>query len=526
MPATRRQFLATVAASLTGCTRREQLIPGSIIGGSAQTGHTLRNPAGFPSPKRTEEHEVIIIGAGIAGLTAARRLTEAGHKNTLLLELEPEFGGTARFGRNAVSPYPWAAHYVPVANAESTTLIRLFEELGVITARGANNAPIYAEEMLCADPDERLFQDGRWLDGLLPRRGLSPDDERQYAAFFGEMEALRWTRGRDGAPVFAIPLDLSSRDPDYLALDAQPFSEWLDARGYSSKPLRWYIDYGCRDDYGADARHVSAWAGLHYFASRRGSSANAAREAVLTWPEGNGWLASRLRSEIHGEIRSGALAYSVEQDADRVTILCADSRGGETVRLRARAVICAVPRFIAQRIVRDLPSASALTYSPWMVANVTLGRLPAEKGGAPLAWDNVLHASPSLGYVVATHQALQSHPVGTVLTHYWPLDRAPPPIARQQSLEKTHAAWCREIIEDLATPHPEIRELVRNIDIYLWGHGMIRPTPGFIWGPARASLLARLGRIHFANTDMSGIALFEEAHHRGLQAAEALLAFA
>ena len=49
------------------------------------------------------------------------------------------------------------------------------------------------------------------------------------------------------------------------------FAAWLDARRPAPTPhLRWYLDYCCRDDYGAGAAQVSAWAGLHYFASRHG----------------------------------------------------------------------------------------------------------------------------------------------------------------------------------------------------------------------------------------------------------------
>ena len=55
---------------------------------------------------------------------------------------------------------------------------------------------------------------------------------------------------------------------------------------------------------------VSAWAGIHYFASRDGKGANSEKGNVLTWPEGNGWLVERLRERIPGGIRSSALAYS------------------------------------------------------------------------------------------------------------------------------------------------------------------------------------------------------------------------
>jgi hypothetical protein len=135
----------------------------------------------------------------------------------------------------------------------------------------------------------------------------------------------------------------------------------------------------------------------------------------------------------------------------------------------------------------------------------------------------VLHGSTSLGYVVATHQRLESHPRETVLTHYWPLDHAAPAQAREEALSKTHAEWCRQIVQDLSQAHPEIARQTQQIDVWLWGHGMVRPVPNFLWGGEREAMRQPHGRIHFAHTDMSGIALFEEAHARGLEAANALL---
>ncbi len=38
----------------------------------------------------------------------------------------------------------------------------------------------------------------------------------------------------------------------------------LPQRGFDSAPLRWYINYACRDDYGALAKDTSAWAGKQY----------------------------------------------------------------------------------------------------------------------------------------------------------------------------------------------------------------------------------------------------------------------
>jgi len=44
-----------------------------------------------------------------------------------------------------------------------------------------------------------------------------------------------------------------------------------------------------------------------------------------------------------------------------------------------------------------------------------------------------------------------------------------------------------------------------------WGHAMVRPVPGSIFGPERARRAAMLGPLVFAHTDLSSMALFEEA---------------
>ena len=53
-----------------------------------------------------------------------------------------------------------------------------------------------------------------------------------------------------------------------------------------------------------------------------------------------------------------------------------------------------------------------------------------------------------------------------------------------------------------------------------WGHAMIRPVPGFVRSASVRDAAKPLGNIHFANTDLSGVALFEEALYHGVRAAE------
>src|SRR3954452_9537627 len=219
MKTTRREFLMTAgcgaAALLVGCGKPRATFPGKILGASSAAGHRLRSGQ-FPAPSATLETNVVIVGGGIAGLAAARRLTRRNANDFLLLELESSPGGNAASGRNTVSAYPWGAHYVPLPNEESTDVLQLFEELGLIRGRDAQGAPVYQEEYLCADPMERLFDAGRWQEGLLPQIGITSADRAQYEGFFARMDAFRVMRGDDGRPAFAIPLDLSSRNASLL----------------------------------------------------------------------------------------------------------------------------------------------------------------------------------------------------------------------------------------------------------------------------------------------------------------------
>ncbi|HEY2343468.1 MAG TPA: NAD(P)-binding protein, partial [Chthoniobacteraceae bacterium] len=453
----------------------------------------------------------------------ARRLARRGHDDFVLLDLEPNPGGNATSGRNEISAYPWGAHYVPIPNEESTEVLTLFEELGLITGHDAAGLPLYDEFALGQDPMERLFIYGRWQEDLLPKIGVTDDDRAQYNRFFATMGKWRDARGIDGRRAFAIPLDEGSRDDELLAYDQITMREYLDREQWTSAPLRWFVNYCCRDDYGAGIDRVSAWAGIHYFASRNGRAGNAPREAVLTWPEGNGWLAEKLAEPLVGKLRTSCAVWRMEPNGGGVSVDYFDVAKNESVRLQARRAVCATPRFVARKMIPDVASVDGAEYSPWVVANVSLDTLPAGEG-APLCWDNVLHDSDKLGYVVATHQLLHPYPTKTVLTHYSPLDSLPPAAAREQALAKSYEGWCEWVVGDLERAHPDIAEHITHLDVWIWGHGMIRPIPGYLWGEARARLKEPHGPIYFAHSDMSGISIFEEAYTRGVQAADALLA--
>jgi hypothetical protein len=173
-------------------------------------------------------------------------------------------------------------------------------------------------------------------------------------------------------------------------------------------------------------------------------------------------------------------------------------------------------------MIDDCPRATGFQYSPWLTANLTLDRLPRERG-IPPAWDNAIYRSPALGYVVATHQSLRTRIDRTVWTYYWALSAHPPAESRRMLLEKDWRWWTDRIVTDLERVHPDIRECVTRIDVMRMGHAMIRPAPGFLFSENRHRWRQPLGRLYFANSDLSGLSLFEEAQYRGVAAADGAL---
>jgi protoporphyrinogen oxidase len=496
---------------------RRRKMEGSLGGADFQRGHRLRT-MDFPPPSLVRRTRVVIIGGGISGLSAGWALAEANQDDFVLLELENATGGNARSGRNAVSAFPLGAHYLPIPNREAVGVRRLLEKLGVITG-WQGGRPVFDAYQVVADPDERLLYRGRWQEGLVPAVGLTAREGREIEAFFAAMHAYRDRQGADGRPAFAIPMELSSRDPELLALDHISFAEWLDQHGWTSAALRGHLRYCCRDDYGSEPEHVSAWAGLHYFASRRGEAANVGGDAVLTWPEGNGYLASRLAERIAQKIVVGQIVYAVRvEDGQQVLVDAFDADRQESVRWVADAAVLATPRFVTARILPE-ESAAGFTYAPWVVANVTVDRLPGGRG-AEIAWDNVSWTSNALGYVVDTHQGLDEVPRASVLTWYLPLSDMSPDDARKLMLARRHSDWAAIVEADLLAMNPDLAGAIRRIDVWRWGHAMVRPQPGFIWGGERAAASAPKPPLYFAHSDLSGFSIFEEAHYRGVTAAE------
>ena len=521
----RRAFLGSTALPLWGCAPDRQ-IAGGFNGPSPERGHLLRQaPPGSALPPVARRCDVLIAGGGIAGLAAARVLRRAGVQDFAVLELEDSAGGNSRGALVGGLPCPLGAHYLPVPGEGAGEVRELLEEFGI--ASRVSGRWVYDERQLCHSPQERLFFSGQWQEGLLPLQGVGAGTLAQYRLFSQRVgQAQKAAR-------FRLPLR-SGLAPSHRALDALTFASWLDREGLADPHLRWYLDYCCRDDYGAGTGTVSAWAGLHYFASRHGFQAPGEageRDLLLTWPEGNGRLASRLAQPLGDRVRTGKVVLRISAVPHGVEVDAWDIAAQRLERWQAAHCVVALPLFVAARVFNAPPRALAeaalrLRYASWVVANAQIERPLEDRAGAPPSWDNVVYGVPGLGYVDAGHQNLNPLPVPTVLTWYRALGDAPG--VRAQLLARSWQSWRDEMLDELSVPHPDLRAKTVRVEVARYGHAMAIPVPGTRSSAALAALRrpqpALWRRAHFAHGDLSGYSIFEEAFTHGHGAGQSVLA--
>ena len=547
----RRDFLGTglgAAWAAVGCqpvVHTTAHIQGGFTGVQPERGHWLRDGLqsgkGWPLPGKIYKTRVLIAGGGVAGLAAARALRLQGMDDFAMLELEDSAGGNSRASEMDGLPCPQGAHYLPLPGDDAPEVQDLLEELGLRT-RVAGRWQ-YDERHLCHSPQERLYFNGEWQDGLLPLQGVGAQTRVQYEKFSRLVEqarkSVRWT----------MPVQNRGLAPVQHALSAITFIAYLDQHGLNDRHLRWYLDYCCRDDYGAGIATVSAWAGMHYFASRHGFHApgmeSVEREGLLTWPEGNAWLTRRMAAPLGERLHTGRIVLRITSAKHGVEVDAFNTATQTLERWQAQQVVVALPVFVAARVVQNPPeflreASRRVVYAPWLVANIHLERPLHDRPGAAPSWDNVLYdeGAGGLGYVDATHQGLHAVPGATVLTHYRALGdfSGDPGLGRKRLLERPWTDWRDEILADLARAHPDLASKTTRVDITRYGHAMAIPTPhangqiGLLPSqnmrsklsiseryPARQRLA--LDGLVYAHSDWAGYSVFEEAFTAGYTAA-------
>lgn len=196
---------------------------------------------------------------------------------------------------------------------------------------------------------------------------------------------------------------------------------------------------------------------------------------------------------------------------------------------RARCAVLACPKHITGRMVPELREAGRqqhvhFRYAALLMGAASVRRTPVLKG-APLAWFNAGAGKLAQGFLVADYNSdrwRKGDPRRPNVLCLWaPLAGK---VSRAELLERPWSHWADLLADDLESMVPGSLSEITRLDVYVWGHHMVIPYPGFLTGEARRGASGPLGRITFAHTDRHGMPSFELAARAGSDAAREAIA--
>lgn len=257
-----------------------------------------------------ENYDALVIGAGFAGLTAARDLAREG-KNVLVVEARDRIGGRTWYRPFADTDYKIEVGGGWVDPVFNQAVMREVERYDIPLAE-------------CPDGENQVaVLDGTTFDSICP---LAPADviglERALVPI------LRAGRAIDPK----VPLD----QQDTADLDV-PLDQYLDAFDLPVK-LRELIGAWNRTSGGCEEADMSALHFLSWVPSLDGSAVSIAHFPSHVFAQGTVSLAQALRDDAGCDIAFDQPVETIAQTAAGVEV---QTRGGE--RFRGRAAIVAVP---------------------------------------------------------------------------------------------------------------------------------------------------------------------------------------
>ena len=472
MSQSRRDFIRFVVAGsvASGCPIDSTLLAAPhpadssplVHGEHYEVCHQVRDGHAFDRPDVTRKAEIVIIGGGVAGLSAAYFLRG---KDFLLLEKEDHFGGNAYQEEYEGQPFATGSAYAYKDDEGD----QLAAEIGLKLLPVNNPDPTIVNKTFVPDT---------WKTGI---------DQLPYPKKVRES----FTKYRDDMMKINVREHMAE-------LDAEPLNKYTG--GYAPEVQQWWDGYG-PSNWGAICEATSAFAGIS--ALQDLATGGDAKRVIL--PGGLGCITHKLVEVLQPKYKDRMLGDATviaavhDKDAVRVTY----DHQGQLTTVAAKAVLMCTPKHITSRLVLNLPGDQKTAmrhtrYAPYPVVNVIFDKPVYNRG-----YDTWCPGNSFTDFIVADWTVRNTpgyKQKNNILSFYTPLRENQRSTLLDEDGCKSLAA---QVLADFQKLLPEFNVDPVEVRIYRRGHPMYMATPGQ-YTKNRLVAAHPMDRIYFGNADSGG----------------------
>lgn len=424
-----------------------------------KVGHTVMESILYPKVKQPDV-DYIIVGGGVAGLTSAYKLKE---QDYLLFELSDRFGGSSSAENYKNTRFAQGAHYdMSYPSKFGIDALNLLLELDIIQKEGDIYEFVDKEYLINKEDLSWCSYKGNYYDDVF---------------FDLESEEKFYTLIEQFFDKITLPTSLISDEVMYL--DKITFADWLSTQDVTlSNEFLLGVDYHLKDDFGADAKEVSALAGISYYAVRPNEYKWA---STFSPPQGNAYFIDKLLEKLP------AHKCKLKHIVRRITHLndgtfnveIIDVEKHQLKLIHTENIIYAGQKHALKYICKPLfqPFKEQKT-APWLVVNIFLKKNTSIPLGA---WQNEVLSNDwkFLGFVDSSTQKTEDYRVLTAYYCFPDSDRE-----KLLTIENQQNDFVNYTIENIATflkvDTDILKEGIEKVFMHALGHGMPIPTVNYL----------------------------------------------
>jgi protoporphyrinogen/coproporphyrinogen III oxidase len=472
MGTNRRDFIkfVVVGSVAAGCpidlsllSAETSSVPPTVDGEDNRICHQVRDGKVFTRPAVSAHHDVVIVGGGVSGLTAAYLLR---HRDFFIVEKEPHWGGNAYLMEYEGSAYASGAAFT----GKSENAYQFAKSIG-LEPLPVNN---WDGSIL-----KGQFVPDTWGEGL---------DQLPYSASV-----------RDGfkkCKKDLLAIDVRKRQKELFAL---PFSDFM--KGYPEEVKLWWDNYG-PSNWGAASDETAAAIGIYEMNEIAGEKRDDQR---ATWAGGLGAITKKLSEtllpEFPDRMQAGATTIAIVPGKSSVEVTY--MQGSELKTVAAKAVIMATPKFITRRIVEGIPDKQSeamhqIRYIPYPVVNLIFDKHVFNKGYDTWCPGNTFTDFIVADWVVRNQPGYKQK--YNIISCYTPMKEEDRGYLLTEASARKIAS---NVLRDFQKLSPGLNVDPVEVHIYRRGHPLFMSTPK-LFTEVQPLVRQPMDRVFFANTDSEG----------------------